>query len=96
MAGVGPQRQTSAGEIGAGVRLAQPVAFALSTAGAAASQNYSIQAQTVDRGGGQASSISYGMTSSLGNIGGSHSSAAAGVTLDSGYVAQIGRWRREC
>jgi predicted outer membrane lipoprotein len=65
------------------------VAFALLNAGAAAGADYSIQAQTLDGGGGQASSISYGMTSSIGNIGGSHSSSAAGVTIDSGYVAQI-------
>src|SRR5947209_12437610 len=65
------------------------VAFALPDAGAAASPNYSVRAQTLDAGGGQASSSSYGMTSSLGNIGGNHSSAMTGVTLDSGYVAQI-------
>jgi hypothetical protein len=65
------------------------VAFALLNAGAVAGADYSIQAQTLDGGGGQASSISYGMTSSIGNIGGSHSSSAAGVTIDSGYVAQI-------
>lgn len=65
------------------------VAFVLPDARAATSANYSIQAQTLDRGGGQSGSISYSMTSSIGNIGGSHSSSAAGEAIDSGYVAQI-------
>lgn len=65
------------------------VLFALLDARAAAGAGYSIQAQTLDRGGGQSRSSSYGMTSSVGNIGGGHSSSAATVTVDSGYVAQI-------
>src|SRR5450631_1791192 len=65
------------------------VAFALLNAEAAASANYTIQAQTLDRGGGQSSSTSYEMTSSAGNIGGDHASSAAVVTMDSGYPAQI-------
>ena len=64
-------------------------AFALLDARAAASANYSIPAQTVDGGGGQATSTSYEMTYSLGNIGGSHCSSAASATIDSGYVGQI-------
>jgi hypothetical protein len=65
------------------------VAFALLNAGAAASADYSIQAQTLDRGGGQSSSASYDMTSSAGNTGSSPASSAAGVTINSGYPAQI-------
>ena len=65
------------------------VALGLPEARAATSANYSIQAQTFDRGGGQSSSASYDMTSSAANTGGSHSSSAAGVTIDSGYPAQI-------
>jgi hypothetical protein len=65
------------------------VAFALPDARAAGGANDAILAQTLDRGGGQSSSASYEMTSSAGNTGGSHASSAAGVTIDSGYPAQI-------
>lgn len=65
------------------------VALVLPEARAATSANYSIQAQTLDRGGGQSSSTSYDMTSSVGNSGGNPASSAAGVTIDSGYPAQI-------
>jgi hypothetical protein len=65
------------------------VALVLPDARAATSANYSIQAQTLDRGGGQSSSASYDMTSSAGNTGGSNASSAGGVTIDSGYPAQI-------
>ena len=65
------------------------VALVLPDARAATSANYSIQAQTLDRGGGQSSSASYDMTSSAGNTGGSNASSPAGVTIASGYPAQI-------